>query len=225
VARPVTFKAPPTPTAPLPKNVVAGLVVAFPKVKELPFKIAAPVLFPAVKVLAAPEDSVVSPDDVKVVNAPVEAVVAPIAVELIPVAVVLKFPEVNVKLLAPAEMVEADSPDRDNTPEVAVRFTAPVVWVSPLLAVKVPAEVMVPVLVVEMFPLVDSVPASVMVKVGVPPDWMAKEVLVAPLVSLITKAFPVPALVKISEVCSVSPELKVKAMSRSSVVAMVLPAL
>ena len=64
---------------------------------------------------------------VTLVNLPVEAVVAPIAVELIPVAVVLKFPEVKVKLFAPLLIDDADNPDNDKVPEVAVKFSAPVV--------------------------------------------------------------------------------------------------
>ena len=67
------------------------------------------------------------PVSVTEVNLPVDAVVAPMAVELIPVAVVLKFPDVKVKLLAPLLIDEADNPDKDNVPEVAVKFSAPVV--------------------------------------------------------------------------------------------------
>ena len=54
---------------------------------------------------------------------------------------------------------------------------------------------------------------------------MASEVLVAPLVSLITNAFPVPALVRLNDVCVVSPDPKVKAMFLPSVVVIVLPVL
>jgi hypothetical protein len=43
-------------------------------------------------------------------------------------------------------------------PEVAVKFRAPVVMVNPLLAVSNPTEVIVPVLVVEMLPVVVKVP-------------------------------------------------------------------
>lgn len=140
------------------------------EVKVEPYRFKAPVVLPAVKVEAAPEARVVLPVEPRVVKAPVEAVVAPMAVLLIPVAVVLKLPEVKVKLLAPVLMLDAPSPDRDKEPEVAVKLKAPVVWVNPLEAVKVPAEVMVPVPVVLIFPEVDRVPASVMVKLGVPPD-------------------------------------------------------
>jgi len=125
---------------------------------------------PAVKIEPAVEDRTVFPVDPSPVKAPVEAAVAPMAVLLIPVAVVLKLADVMVKSLAPVLMLEAPRPDRARDPEVAVRLKAPVVWVSPLLAVKVPAEVMVPDPVVLMLPVVDRVPASVMVKVGEPPD-------------------------------------------------------
>ena len=74
-----------------------------------------------------PEARAVAPVEESVVNAPVEAAVAPIAVELIPVAVVLKLAEVKVKLLEPASTEEAESPESDNAPEVAVKFKAPVV--------------------------------------------------------------------------------------------------
>ena len=84
---------------------------------------------------------------------------------------------------------------------------------------------MVPVPVVEMLPVVDTVPASLMVKLLVPPDWIANDVLVAPLVSLITKAVPVPALVRENEVWVVRPDPSVKAMFLPSVVVMVLPVL
>jgi len=92
---------------------------------------------------------------VSVVKVPAAAVDAPMAVELIPVEVVLKFPAVIVKLLTPVEMEEADRPERDKAPEVAVRLRAPVVRVNPLEAVNKPAEVIVPVLVVEILPVVE----------------------------------------------------------------------
>ena len=50
-------------------------------------------------------------------------------------------------------------------------------------AVNNPADVMVPVPVVEMLPEVDTVPSSLMVKLGVPFDWMDSDVLVPALVS------------------------------------------
>ena len=86
-----------------------------------------------------------------------------------------------------------------------------------------PANVPVPLPVVLILPLVDKVPASVMVKVGVPPEAISREVLVAPLVSFMTKALAVPALVKVKDVGVVRPEDKVKAIFRASVVVMVLP--
>ncbi len=82
---------------------------------------------PAVKVEPAPVLSVVLPEEPKVVKAPVEAVEAPMAVLFMPVAVVLKLPEVKVRLLTPASILEAERPDKDKAPEVAVRLKAPVV--------------------------------------------------------------------------------------------------
>ena len=202
-----------------------------------PLTATAPVVLPAVKVAPAPEDSVVLPFEASVVNAPVEAVVAPIAVPLIPVAVVLKLPEVIRILLVPASIDEAPSPASERVPEVAVKFSAPVVSVNPFDAVSSPFDVIVPPPVVEMLPLVVRTPFSLMVKVGVPPlDWIARAVLVPALVSLMTSALPVPALVKakpvalpllvkVKDVGVVKPELSVKAMFRPSVVVIVLPVL
>jgi hypothetical protein len=92
---------------------------------------------PNVLVSDEPVPRVVAPDEVRVVNAPVEVVVAPIAVELIPVAVVLKLDEVIVKALAPVLIDDTPKPDKVKAPEVPVIFTAPVVVVKPLLAVRV----------------------------------------------------------------------------------------
>jgi hypothetical protein len=103
-----------------------------------------------------------------VVNAPVEGVVAPIAVPLIPVAVVLKLPEVTVKLFAPVLIEEAPSPDSAKAPEVPVKLIAPVVRVNPLLAVKSAAEVMVPEPVVEILPVVVKVPDVLIDQVAPP---------------------------------------------------------
>jgi len=99
----------------------------------------------------------VAPVEVKVENLPVEGVVAPIAVPLIPVAVVLKLFAVTERLFEPVLIEEVPSPARDNAPDVPVRFSAPVVKVKPLLAVRSPADVIVPVLVVEIFPVVEMV--------------------------------------------------------------------
>jgi hypothetical protein len=99
----------------------------------------------------------VAPVDESVLNAPVLAVVAPIAVLLIPVAVVLKLLDVKVRAFAPVESDEAESPESDRVPEVAVKFNAPLVKVRPLLAVNNPALVIVPVPIVEIFPVVEMV--------------------------------------------------------------------
>jgi hypothetical protein len=123
---------------------------------------------------------------VTVVNLPVEAVVAPIAVLFIPVAVVLKFPEVKVRLLAPVLIEEAPSPDKVKAPDVPVRFKAPVVRVKPFEAVTSPekvglaivAKVTVP---VPLFVVVMLVPAA---NVNVPPRVIAEfEPLVAAAVN------------------------------------------
>jgi hypothetical protein len=118
----------------------------------------------------------VNPESVSEVNDPVPGVVAPILVELIPVAVVLKLPLVNVKLLAPVEIEEAPRPDKDNAPEVVVKFKAPVVNVNPFEAVTSPekvglvtvAKVIVP---AALFVVVMFVPAA---NVKVPP-WEMEE--------------------------------------------------
>ena len=94
--------------------------------------------------------------------------VAPILVELIPVAVVLKLPEVNKILFAPKLADDAPSPDKVSAPEVPVRFSAPVVKVSPLLAVRSPAEVTVPVPEVEIFPEVVTASPAVLGESVVP---------------------------------------------------------
>ena len=92
-----------------------------------PFKIVVPVEFPAVKVDPAPVASVVLLFVAKVVKAPVDRMSVPIAVLLIPVAVVLKLPDVISKLFAPVLIDEALNPERVSVPEVAVKFSAPVV--------------------------------------------------------------------------------------------------
>lgn len=94
---------------------------------------------------------------------------------------------------------------------------------KPFEAVSVPAEVIVPEPVVEMLPEVERVPASVIVKVGEPPDWISIEVLVAPFVSFKTKALAVPAFERVKEVEVAKPEARVKARFLPVVVVMVLP--
>ena len=74
-----------------------------------------------------------------------------------PAELTAKVPEVtveNVKLLDVDEIVDEPSPVIDSAPEVDVRFKAPAERVKPLLAVTNPAEVRVPVLVVEILPVV-----------------------------------------------------------------------
>ena len=118
----------------------------------------------------------VLPKEERVVKAALDGVVNPIAVLLIPVKVVLKFEEVVkklpaliLKLLTPVLIDEALSPERVNVPEVALRLIPPVVKVKPLDAVSNPADVIVPVPVVSMFPEVVKYPNSSIVNVAVPP--------------------------------------------------------
>ena len=102
------------------------LICSVPVEVEYPITVFA---FPA-------EDRVVAPVEERLVNAPVPGVVAPIAVLLIPEAVVVKLPEVMVRLLVPSPMVEALSPDRFNTPALAVRLRVPEERVNPFDAVR-----------------------------------------------------------------------------------------
>jgi hypothetical protein len=112
----------------------------------------------------------VVPVDDKVVNAPVDGVVAPIAVLFIPVDVVLKLFEIIVRSFAPKLMLDADSPERDSAPDVAVRLRAPLDNVNPFDAVSSAFEVIVPVPVVAIFPLVVKFPNSLIVRVADPDD-------------------------------------------------------
>lgn len=150
-------------------------------------------------------------------------VALPIAV--FPVEEVLRLRVGAVIAAVPEDRVYVSpvSPVEEMAPEVDVRDNAPVVMVKPLEAVSVEAEVIVPLEVVEIFPDVESVPASVIVKVGEPPDWISIDVFVAPFVSLSMKAEAVPALVKVREVEVARPEDKVKARFLPVVVAMVFP--
>ena len=77
----------------------------------------------------------VAPVEERVVKAAVEGVDAPIAVLLIPVEVVLKLPEVMVRVLLPREMEEELNPEREMVPLPAVKFNAPVERVKPFEAV------------------------------------------------------------------------------------------
>ena len=76
-------------------------------------------------------------------------------------------------------------------------------------------------------PKVEILPFSVISKLGVEPDWISRAVwLSSRFVSLMTKALPVPELVKVKEVAT--PEFeeasyRVKAMSLAEVVVMVFP--
>lgn len=104
-----------------------------------------------------PEPILLVPVEVKEVNVPAAAVDAPIAVPLIPVAVVLKLVDVKVKALPVASIEDAPNPERVRAPDDAVKFSAPAERVKPLLAVRRPAEVIVPPLVVVIFPVVEIV--------------------------------------------------------------------
>lgn len=115
------------------------------RLKALLVKARVPEALPTVVAAPAPEAKVVVELEERVVKAPVEGVVAPIAVELIPVLVVLKLPEVKVRLLTPVLIEEAERPERERAPEIAVKFKAPVVRVSPFEAVRVEENRPVPV--------------------------------------------------------------------------------
>ena len=104
-----------------PFEVKANVPVALPIV-TLPVPVVA-----TVTLLAPALAKSVTPVEVKEVNLPVPAVVAPILVLLIPVAVVLKFPAVMVRLLAPVDNEEAPKPEIVRAPLVAVKLSAPVV--------------------------------------------------------------------------------------------------
>ena len=81
-----------------------------------------------------------------------------------------------------------------------MRLTAPVVTVRPFDAVKRAFDVIVPVPVVAMFPLVVRFPSSLMVSVADPEDWISSEVLVLALLSLMINALAVPRFVRVSDV-------------------------
>ena len=127
------------------------------------------------------------------------------------------------RLFPPKLRVEADSPVRLSNPDVPVIFTAPVVTVRPLEAVSNPFEVIVPPVLVDMFPLVERTPFSFIVSFDTPADWISREVLVAALVSFRTKAVAAPAFVKENDVETPRPDARVKSMFRPVVVTMVLP--
>ena len=90
-------------------------------------------------------EKVTVPLAARLVKAAVPGVVAPMLVLLIPVAVVLKFPLVKVRSFAPVLIEEAERPESERVPLVAVRFSAPVVCVKPLEAVSVEENLPVPV--------------------------------------------------------------------------------
>ena len=127
---------------------IAPAVVMFTPV-EVRAKVPVPFPIAVLPEVVASEVPIVELSEVK---APVEAVVAPIAVPLIPVPVVLMLLAVMVSAEAPVLIEEAPRPERLSAPEVPVIFTAPVVTVRPLEAVRSPAEVMVPEPVAEMLP-------------------------------------------------------------------------
>lgn len=130
----------------LPKLVVS-LIEPILIVSAVVLSVPILIVFPA-----APIAIFVEPVELNVVKAPVEAVVAPMAVELMPVAVVLKLEDEIVKAFIPVLIEEAPRPESVKPPDVAVRLSAPPVTVKPFEAVSSPAEVMVPVPDVEIFP-------------------------------------------------------------------------
>src|SRR5579871_6183126 len=216
----LTSKVPREGTVPTPSKLLTVVV---------------PVVLPIVVFAPAPEAKTVVLFEESVVKAAVDGVVNPIAVELIPVAVVLKLPLVNKMLLEPVLIEALVIPVRLSVPDVAVRFNAPVVWVKPFCAVRSALEVMVPrspVVVRE--PLVVALPFSSTVREVNPLFLTTKALFTAALVSLITTALPVPALVsaspvvlpllfKTNEVAVPRPDARVKTIFRPVVVVMLLP--
>lgn len=112
-----------------------------------------------VSALPVPIDQVEAAAPVKLrAPAEVSASVPDVAVEMV------RFPEVlvqadappddRVSVFAPVEMLDAESPESESAPLVAVRLSAPVVWVKPFEAVRSPAKDPVPVPVAEMLPVV-----------------------------------------------------------------------
>ena len=73
--------------------------------------------------------------------------------------------------LPPVLKVIPESPDALIFPEVAVKLSAPVVRVKPFEAVNKPLEVIVPPAVVRILPVVERLPFSLIVRVGVPLVW------------------------------------------------------
>jgi hypothetical protein len=102
----------------------------------------------------------------------------------VPEAVILVAPAILPALVIPPELL----------------FKPPVIEAPPEETVRVPAEEIVPVPVVEILPEEEREPSSLMVSLLTPPDWIARAVLVAALVSLMTKEVAVPALVREKEV-------------------------
>jgi len=162
---------------------------------------------------------------VNVVNVAAAGVVAPITVLLIPVAVTLKLLDVISVLLTPASNVRPVRPVRFNAPEVPVILTAPVAIVRPVDPVRRPAEVIVPVPVVRIFPDVVAFPFSSIVSFVIPPDLISRAIPYVGAVSSIINALAVPAFVSANEVATPRPEARVKSILRPEVVRIVLPPL
>ena len=114
-------------------------------------------------------------------NAPVALIFAP---AIVPEAVILVAP-----LTAPAEVIPP-----------LLLFIPPVIEAPPPETVKPLADVILPLPVVDIFPLVERTPFSLIVNLSTPPLCTTREVLAPALVSFITKALAVPALVKLNEV-------------------------
>ncbi len=131
----------------------------------------------------------------------------------------------NVTEPVPVEKVVA--PDCVKLPFATIappKVAVPVVTVNAFEAVSNPAEVIAPVPVVLILPCVERVPFSLMVKVVAPLFRISIAVPVAPFVLSRTNALAVPALVSENE-ASVAVSASVNAISRPSVVVIVLPAL
>ena len=128
-------------------------------------------------------------------------------------------PKVELRVVAP---VTPRIPPRVVAPVPTMKVFEPVTEVAPLrLMLPVPVEIVpVPDWVIE--PLVLTLPFSSTVKLGVPFDCKERRVLLAELVSLITRAVAVPWLVML-KLESVAVSAKVNEMFLLSVVVIVLP--
>ena len=106
----------------------------------------------------------------------------------------------------------------------ALLFIPPVIEAPPALIVIPFAELRIPVPVVEILPVVDIAPSSVIVSFVFPPDWTRRALPVDPeTVSLRINAGAVPALVTLNDVDVARLDPRVKSIFRPVVVKIVFP--